>query len=45
VGRRVRGLIEVDDTRADVLLKIALQGRTAIGDGSEVACSDKDCKF
>jgi hypothetical protein len=41
VRRRVRGLVEVDDTRADVLFKIALQRRAAIGNGSEVACSDK----
>jgi hypothetical protein len=45
VRGRVGRLVEVNDTRADVLLEVALQGRAAIGDGSEVASSDEDCKF
>lgn len=45
VRGRVGGLIEVDDTRADVLLEVALQRRAAIGDGSEVASANENCKF
>jgi hypothetical protein len=42
VRGRVGRLVEVNDTRADVLLEVALQGRAAIGDGSEVASSDEE---
>jgi hypothetical protein len=41
VRGRVGRLIEVDDTRADVLLEVALQRRAAIGDGSEVASANE----
>jgi hypothetical protein len=41
VRGRVGGLIEVDDTRADVLLKVALQRRAAIRDGSEVTSANE----
>jgi hypothetical protein len=43
VRGRVRRLVEVDDTRADVLLEVALQRRAAIGDRGEVTSSHKDC--
>lgn len=42
VTRRVRRLVQVDDTRADVGFEITLQGRRSIGNGSEVAGSHKD---
>jgi hypothetical protein len=45
VRRRIGGLVEVNDTRADVLLKVALQRRAAIGDGSEVTSANENCKF
>lgn len=45
VRGRVGRLVEVDDTRADVLLEVALQRRAAIGDGSEVASANENCKF
>jgi len=45
VRGRVGGLVEVDDTRADVLLEVALQRRAAIGNGSEVASANENCKF
>lgn len=40
---RVRGFVEIDDAGADVGLEVALQGGTAVWDGSEVAGSDEDC--
>lgn len=39
---RVGGLVQVDDTGADVGLDVTLQGRRSIGNGSEVAGSHKD---
>lgn len=42
VTRRVRRLVQVDDTRADVGFEITLQGRRSIGNGGEVASSHKD---
>jgi len=42
VRGRVRGLVEVDDTRADVLLEVALQRRAAIGDRGEVTSSHEE---
>lgn len=42
VTGRVGRLVQVDNTRADVRLDVALQRRTSIGDGSEVTRSDED---
>lgn len=42
VRRRVRGLVQVDDTRADVRLEVAAQRRAAVGDGREVTGADLD---
>lgn len=42
VTGRVGGLVEVDDTRADVRLEVALQRGGAIGDRGEVTRSDED---
>lgn len=39
---RVAGLVQVDDTAGNVGLDVPLQGVGAVGDGSEVARSDKD---
>ena len=40
---RVGGLVQVNDTRADVGLDVTLQRRASIGDRGEVAGSHKDC--
>lgn len=40
VTRRVRGLVEVDDTGADVLLEVSLERRAPIGDRREVTGAD-----
>lgn len=42
VTGRVGGLVQVDDTRADVGLDVTLQGRRSIGNGGEVAGSHKN---
>lgn len=44
VRGRVRGLIEVDDTRANVRLDVALEGRAAVGDRGEVAGAHEHCR-
>jgi hypothetical protein len=41
VTRWVRGLVEIYDTGADVRLKVALEWGASIGNGSEMASSDK----
>lgn len=40
VTGRIGRLVEVDDTGIDVGLQVTLQGRTACGDGGEMARSD-----
>jgi hypothetical protein len=44
VGRRVGGLVQVDNTRADVGLEVTLQGRSTGRDGSEVTGANEHCK-
>lgn len=41
VARRVRRLVQVDHTRADVGLEVAAQRRAAVGNGREVAGTDQ----
>jgi hypothetical protein len=41
VTGRVRGLVEINDTRADVGLEVALERRAAIGDGGKVTSSNQ----
>jgi hypothetical protein len=42
VTGRVGRLVEIDNTRADVRLEVALQRRAAIGDWGEVAGSHEN---
>lgn len=44
VTRGIGRLIEVDDSRADVRLDVALQRRAAIGNGGEVTRSNENCQ-
>ena len=39
----VRGFVEVDDARGDVLFEFAAEGRAARGYGGEVAGPDEYC--
>lgn len=44
VGRRVGGLVQVDDTGADVGLEVTLQRRSTGRDRSEVTGANEHCK-
>lgn len=44
MARRVGGLVEVDDTRADVRLQVTLERRGAGRNRRKVACSNKHCR-
>lgn len=44
VGRRVGGLVQVDNTGADVGLEVTLQGRSTGRDRSEVTGANEHCK-
>lgn len=44
VGGRVGGLVQVDNTGADVGLEVTLQRRSTGGNGSEVTGANEHCK-
>ena len=45
VGRRVRRLVEVDDTGRDVLLQVTRKRCASLGNGSVVRRADEHCKI
>lgn len=45
VGGRVGGLVQVDNTGADIGLEVTLQGRSTGGNRSEVAGANEHCKW
>ena len=45
VRRRVRRLVEVDNTALDVRLDVALMRRATVGNGRKVASSDEYCNI